>query len=92
MSLAEFSVKRPIVITMLTLIVIILGVVSLRRLRIYMLPSIELPTLSVRTGYAGASPEVMERLVTQPLEEIISIVPGVEQMTSNSSEGNSTVR
>ncbi len=92
MTLAEFSVKRPIVITMVTLIVVILGVVSLSRLRIDMLPSIELPTLSIRTGYAGASPEVMERLVTQPLEEIVSIVPGVEQMTSSSSEGNSTVQ
>jgi HAE1 family hydrophobic/amphiphilic exporter-1 len=92
MTIAEFSVKRPIVITMLTLIVIILGVVSLSRLRIDMLPSIELPTLSVRTSYAGASPEVMERLVTQPLEEIIATVPGVEEMTSDSSEGNSNIR
>ncbi len=92
MTLAEFSVKRPIVITMVTLIVIILGAVSLSRLRIDMLPSVEMPTLSVRTSYAGASPEVMERLVTQPLEEIIATVPGVEEMTSNSSEGNSQIR
>jgi HAE1 family hydrophobic/amphiphilic exporter-1 len=92
MTLAEFSVKRPIVITMVTLIVIILGVVSLSRLRIDMLPSVEMPTLSVRTSYAGASPEVMERLVTQPLEEIIATVPGVEEMTSDSSEGNSSIR
>ncbi|MFC1839907.1 efflux RND transporter permease subunit [Thermodesulfobacteriota bacterium] len=92
MTLAEFSVKRPIVITMLTLIVVILGVVSLSRLRIDMLPSVELPNLSVRTSYPGASPEVMERLVTQPLEEIIATVPGVEELTSNSSEGNSRIR
>ncbi len=92
MTLPEFSVKRPIVITMLTLIVVILGVVSLSRLRIDMLPSVELPTLSVRTSYAGASPEVMERLVTQPLEEIIATVPGVEELTSDSSEGNSSIR
>ena len=92
MTLAEFSVKRPIVITMLTLIVIILGVVSLSRLRIDMLPSVEMPTLNVRTSYSGASPEVMERVVTQPLEEIIATVPGVEELTSQSSEGNSSVR
>jgi HAE1 family hydrophobic/amphiphilic exporter-1 len=92
MTIAESSVKRPIVITMLTLMVVILGVVSLSRLRIDMLPSIELPTLSVRTSYAGASPEVMERLVTQPLEGIIATVPGVEEMTSDSSEGNSNIR
>lgn len=92
MTIAEFSVKRPIVITMLTLIVVILGSVSLSRLRIDMLPSVELPTLNVRTSYAGASPEVMERLVTQPLEEIIATVPGVEELTSESSEGNSRIR
>ncbi len=91
MSLAEFSVRRPIVITMLTLIVVILGVVSLSRLRIDMLPAVEMSTLNVRTSYSGASPEVMERLVTQPLEEIIATVPGVEEMTSSSSEGSSSI-
>jgi HAE1 family hydrophobic/amphiphilic exporter-1 len=48
--------------------------------------------VTVRTEYPGASPEVMERLVTQILEEIVATVPGVEDMTSESSEGNSTVR
>ena len=56
-----------------------------------MLPNIELPTLSVRTDYEGASPEVMERLVTQIIEEIVATVPGVEEISSSSSEGRSTV-
>jgi HAE1 family hydrophobic/amphiphilic exporter-1 len=56
---------------MVTLMVVILGAVSLSRLRIDLLPNIELPTVTVRTEYEGASPEVMERLVTQFLEEII---------------------
>jgi HAE1 family hydrophobic/amphiphilic exporter-1 len=56
-----------------------------------MLPNIELPTLSIRTDYEGASPEVMERLVTQIIEEIVATVPGVEEITSTSSEGRSTV-
>ena len=77
---------------MVTLIVVIIGIVSLNRLRIDLLPTIELPTLSVRAGYEGASPEVMERLVTQILEEIIATVPGVEEMTSQSSDGNSRIR
>jgi HAE1 family hydrophobic/amphiphilic exporter-1 len=92
MTLAEFSVRRPIVITMITLIVVILGSVSLSRLSIDFLPDIELPTLSVRTQYMGASPEVMERLITQVLEEIIATVPGVEEITSQSSEGSSDIR
>jgi HAE1 family hydrophobic/amphiphilic exporter-1 len=92
MNLPKFSVKRPIFVTMVTLIVVVLGVVSLTRLRIDLLPNIELPTLTIRTEYEGASPVVMERLVTQIVEEIVGTVPGVEDMTSVSSEGNSSVR
>jgi len=92
MNLPKLSVRRPIFTTMVTLIVVIIGSISLSRLRIDLLPNIELPTLTVRTGYEGASPEVMERLVTQILEEIIATVPGVEEMTSQSSEGNSSIR
>ncbi len=92
MKLSEFSVRRPIFTTMVTLIVLVLGAVSLSRLRIDMLPNIELPTLTISTEYEGASPEVMERLVTQIIEEIVATVPGVEDMTSTSSEGDSRVR
>jgi HAE1 family hydrophobic/amphiphilic exporter-1 len=77
---------------MVTLILVILGSVSLSRLQIDMLPDIELPTLTIRTDYEGASPEVMERLVTRIIEEIVAVVPGVEEITSTSSEGRSTVR
>ena len=77
---------------MVTLIVIILGLSSFSRLQIDLLPSIELPTLTIRTGYEGASPVVMERLVTQIVEEIVATVPGVEELTSESSEGSSSVR
>lgn len=77
---------------MVTLIVVVLGIVSLTRLRIDLLPNIELPTLTIRTEYEGASPVVMERLITQIIEEIVGTVPGVEEMTSVSSEGNSSVR
>ena len=91
MNLPRFSVKRPIFTTMVTLVFVILGAVSLSRLQIDMLPDIELPTLSIRTDYEGASPEVMERLVTQIIEEIVATVPGVEEITSTSSEGRSSV-
>jgi HAE1 family hydrophobic/amphiphilic exporter-1 len=91
-NLPRASVRRPVFTTMATLIVVILGAVSLSRLRLDLLPNVELPTVTVRTEYEGASPEVMERLVTQILEEIIATVPGVEEMTSESSEGNSRIR
>lgn len=91
MSLAGFSVRRPVLTAMVTLIVVLLGAVSLQRIQIDLLPNIELPTVSVRTEYSGASPEVMERLVTQIIEEIIATVPGVVEIRSQSSQGNSSV-
>ena len=92
MNLPRFSVQRPIFTTMATLILVVLGAVSLSRLQIDMLPNIELPTLTIRANYEGASPEVMERLVTQIIEEIVATVPGVEEISSTSSEGQSRIR
>ncbi|KAF0095988.1 MAG: hydrophobic/amphiphilic exporter-1 (mainly G- bacteria) HAE1 family [Puniceicoccaceae bacterium 5H] len=91
MSLPKFSVRRPVFVTMITLIVVVLGIVSLRELKIDMLPSVELPRVSVRTSFPGASPEVMERMVTQIIEEIVATTPGIEELTSSSSEGDSRV-
>jgi HAE1 family hydrophobic/amphiphilic exporter-1 len=91
-NLARASVHRPVFTSMVTLMVVVLGTVALSRLLIDLLPSIELPTVTVRTQYEGADPIVMERLVTQIVEEIVATVPGVEEMTSISYEGNSRVR
>jgi len=92
MTLAKASVSRPVFTLMVTLMVMVLGAAALSRLRIDLLPSIELPTISVRASYDGADPLVMERLVTQIVEEIIATVPGVVEMTSQSYEGNSRIR
>jgi HAE1 family hydrophobic/amphiphilic exporter-1 len=91
-SLPEFSVRRPIFTSMVMLILIVLGLASLSRLRVDLLPSIELPTVSVRTQYEGASPEVVEAQVTQIVEEIIATIPGVQEIASTSSEGQSRLR
>lgn len=91
MSLPGFSVRRPVLTTMVTLIVVLLGVVSVRRIQIDLLPNIELPTLTIMTEYEGASPEVMERLVTQIIEEIVATVPGVVELRSQSAQGTSNV-
>ncbi len=91
MKLPEFSVRHPIFATMVTLMVVVLGATSMSRLRIDLLPEIETTTLSLRTEYTGASPEVVERLITQFVEEIASSVPGIEEITSVSTEGTSLV-
>ncbi len=92
MKLSEFSVHHPIFTVMLFLIVLILGFISFTRLPIDLMPDITYPTLSVSTSYGNASPEEMEELITRPIEEALAAVPGVEEITSTSSEGNSRVR
>lgn len=91
MNLPAASVRRPIFTAMVTMMVVAMGAVALGRLRIDMLPEVELPSCTIRTEYEGASPEVVERLVTQIVEEIVATVPGVEEIESTSSEGSSRV-
>lgn len=92
MKFSRFSVQHPIFTIMSVLIVMILGGVSLSRLPIDLMPDITYPTLSVTTTYENASPEEIEELVTRPVEEAVSVVPGVEEVTSVSAEGVSQIR
>ncbi|MHC4714078.1 MAG: efflux RND transporter permease subunit [Planctomycetota bacterium] len=92
MNLSRFSVSRPIFTIMVTLIVIILGGVSLLRLPVDLMPDITYPTLSVATSYENASPEEIEELITRPMEQAMAAVPGVEEVSSVSVEGSSRVR
>jgi HAE1 family hydrophobic/amphiphilic exporter-1 len=92
MRLSQFAVHRPIFAVMVTLIVVILGGVALIRLPIDLMPDITYPTLSITTGYENASPEEIEELITRPIEEGMSAVPGVEEVSSISTEGLSSVR
>ena len=92
MNLPRFSVHHPVFIVMVSLIVIIMGAISLSRLSIDLMPDITYPTLSVSTTYENASPEEIEELVTKVIEEAVSAVPGVEEVSSVSVEGQSSVR
>ena len=89
---SRFAVNHPIFTIMAALIVIILGGVSLTHLPIDLMPDITYPTLSVSTIYENASPEEVEQLITRPIEEAMSAVPGAEEITSISAEGASNVR
>jgi len=92
MNISRFSVRRPVLTVMASLIVIIVGGVSLSRLSIDLMPDITYPTLSITTEYENASSEEVEELITRPVEEAMSAVPGVEEVTSVSAEGRSSVR
>ena len=92
MSLPRWSVLRPVTSVMVALIVVVIGLVSTSQLRTDLLPAVEIPTLTVDTRYHGADPDVVERLITRMVEEIIATVPGIEDLQSTSSEGFSRLR
>lgn len=92
MNISRFTVHRPVLTLMVTLIVILLGVTAFIRLPIDLMPDITYPTLTITTTYGNTSPEVMELLVSRPIEQALSALPGVEEISSTSSEGQSSVR
>jgi len=92
MKISQSAVDRPIFTLMVVLIVIILGGLALSRLPIDLMPDITSPTINITTSYSQASPLSMEELVTRPIEEAVSAVPGVQDISSQSSEGNSSVQ
>lgn len=92
MNPARLTVARPIFTIMITLIALTLGAVAVKRLPIDLLPDVTYPTLTISAEYSNVGPEEMELLVTRPLEEAVVAVPGVEEISSESGEGVSTVR
>jgi len=92
MSLPEFSIHRPVTILMATLILVLLGGIAFVRLPVDLMPDTVYPTISVRAEYPGVAPEEMENLVARVMEEAFSSAPGVEEITSTSSEGSTSVR
>jgi len=92
MNIAHGPVHRPILTTIVFLIVIALGLVSFGRLSIDLMPEITYPTISVITEYSNVGPQEIEESVTRPVEEALAAVQGVEEINSTSTEGQSQVR
>ena len=92
MKISQVAVGRPVLTIMVSMIVIILGAVALSRLPIDLMPDVTSPTISVSTSYSKASPLTMEELVTRPIEEALAAVPGVQEISSRSTEGSSNVQ
>lgn len=92
MNFAKGTIRRPVLTYVVFFIIIILGLVSFRRLSIDLMPEITYPTVSVVTDYGNVGPQEMEELVTRPIEEALAAVQGVEEISSTSTEGRSVVR
>ncbi|MCK9385653.1 MAG: efflux RND transporter permease subunit [Nevskia sp.] len=91
MSISGPFISRPVATTLLMVAVVLLGVLGYRMLPISALPPVDFPTIQVTTQLPGASPEVMESLVTTPLERQFGQIAGLASMNSNSAFGLSTI-
>src|SRR5690606_12801624 len=91
MVLSDICIKRPVFATVLSLVIVLVGLISFDRLTVREYPQIDEPVVSVRTTYSGASPEVIESQVTKVLEDSISGIEGVELMTSTSRSERSNI-
>ncbi|HEY0994534.1 MAG TPA: efflux RND transporter permease subunit [Gemmatimonadaceae bacterium] len=92
MFLSDVSIRRPVFATMMMVALVVLGVVSYRRLAIDEYPDITYPVVIVNTTYPGASPEVMMREISKPIEEAVNTTQGIKEVTSTSLQGISLVR
>jgi len=89
--LAEICIRRPVFAAMIVLSLVVVGSASYFKLGVDRFPSVDLPTVSVRTQLPGASPEEMETLVSQPMEEVVNTVDGIDNLRSVSVQGSSIV-
>ncbi|MEK6407231.1 MAG: efflux RND transporter permease subunit [Acidobacteriota bacterium] len=89
--LAEICIKRPVFAAMIILALVVVGAASYFRLGVDRFPSFDLPTVSVRTSLPGGSPEEVESEVSQKIEEVVNTVEGIQELRSNSQQGQSYV-
>src|SRR6266852_4569274 len=91
MSPSRLFILRPVATTLLMVGVLLVGGVAYKQLPVSALPEVDYPTIQVVTFYPGASPDVMASAVTAPLERQFGQVPGLQQITSTSSDGSSVI-
>jgi multidrug efflux pump len=91
MRISEICIERPVLASVLSLLILLLGVIALLRLPNRELPDVDAPVVSVTTIYPGAAPEVVEASVTEPLEDELIGIEGIKHLTSNSREQVSSI-
>lgn len=91
MDIASLSVKRPVLATVMSLIIIIFGAIGYYYLGIREFPSIDPPVITVRTNYTGANADVIQSQITEPLEKAINGIDGIRTISSSSNQGSSII-
>ena len=85
MNFSELSIKRPVLATVMVLIIVIFGVIGYTNLAVREYPSVDNPIITVNVSYPGANAEVIENQITEPLEQNINGIPGIRSLVSRSS-------
>jgi HAE1 family hydrophobic/amphiphilic exporter-1/multidrug efflux pump len=91
MNISELSLKRPVLATVMNIMIVLFGIVGFTFLAVREYPAIDPPTISVSTRYTGANSEVIESQITEPLEKQINGIPGIRSISSSSSIGSSNI-
>lgn len=91
MNIAGLAIKRPIFITCLFLLIVILGTLSMKRMPVDLFPDVTFPVVTVTTEYPGSAPREVETLISKPMEDEISTISGIKNLTSINKEGVSAV-
>jgi HAE1 family hydrophobic/amphiphilic exporter-1 len=91
-SVTRFATKRRVTVSMMALGLVLFGFIAMSNMPVTLLPSLEYPTLTIRTEYENTGPEEMELLITKPLEESVGVVKGLNKIYSTSTTGRSDVK
>ena len=90
-NISEISIKRPVLSTVLTLVILLFGMIGYRYLGVREYPSVDQPIISVNVSYPGANADVIMNQITEPLEQNINGIPGIRSLSSVSSQGSSRI-
>ena len=91
MNISELSIRRPVLATVLTVIILLFGLIGYTTLGVREYPSVDNPIISVTCSYPGANAEVIENQITEPLEQNINGIPGIRSLSSTSQQGQSRI-
>ena len=91
MSISSLSIRRPVLASVMSIVIVLFGVISFFYLGVREYPSVDPPIVTVSTSYVGANADVMESQITEPLEESVNGIAGIRTLTSVSREGQSTL-
>ncbi len=91
MSISSLSIRRPVLASVMSIVIVLFGVISFFYLGVREYPSVDPPIVTVSTSYVGANADVIESQITEPLEESVNGIAGIRTLTSTSRQGQSTI-